>query len=103
VFAGLLRQFENQVTTIATIANSAQQSLTGAQRVFEILDAPVDIKSKPNARRLPRAQGTIRFEGVGFGYHAENSVLQRLTSRCRLAVQSLSPERMVPARVLCCP
>jgi ATP-binding cassette subfamily B protein len=74
----LLRQFENQVTTIATIANSAQQSLTGAQRVFEILDAPVDIQSKPSATRLPRAQGTIRFEGVGFGYHAESSVLQEI-------------------------
>jgi ABC-type multidrug transport system fused ATPase/permease subunit len=78
VFAGLLRQFENQVTTIATIANSAQQSLTGAQRVFEILDAPVDIKSKPHATRLPRARGTIRFEGVSFGYRAEDSVLQEI-------------------------
>lgn len=78
VFAGLLRQFENQVTTIATIANSAQQSLTGAQRVFEVLDAPVDIQSKPDAKRLPRAQGTVRFEGVSFGYSAENSVLQEI-------------------------
>jgi ATP-binding cassette subfamily B protein len=76
VFAGLLRQFENQVSTIATIANSAQQSLTGAQRVFEILDAPVEIQSKPNATRLPRAQGTIRFDNVSFGYRAEDSVLQ---------------------------
>jgi ATP-binding cassette subfamily B protein len=58
VFAGLLRQFEGQVTTIATIANSAQQSLTGAQRVFEILDAPVDIQSKPDAIRVSRPQGT---------------------------------------------
>jgi ATP-binding cassette subfamily B protein len=78
VFAGLLRQFENQVTTIATIANSAQQSLTGAQRVFEVLDAPVDIKSKPDAKRLPRAQGTVRFEGVTFGYSPDNSVLQEI-------------------------
>jgi ATP-binding cassette subfamily B protein len=74
----LLRQFENQVTTIATIANSAQQSLTGAQRVFEVLDAPVDIKSKPDAKRLPRAQGTVRFEGVTFGYSPGNSVLQEI-------------------------
>ncbi|MBW3636911.1 MAG: ABC transporter ATP-binding protein/permease, partial [Armatimonadetes bacterium] len=78
VFAGLLRQFEGQVTTIATIANSAQQSLTGAQRVFEILDAPVEIKSKPDAIRLSRPQGTIRFENVSFGYRAEEPVLENI-------------------------
>jgi ATP-binding cassette subfamily B protein len=76
VFAGLLRQVEAQVTNIATIANSAQQSLTGAQRVFEILDAPVEIKSKPDAIRLPRAQGALRFEGVNFGYRERDSVLR---------------------------
>ncbi|HEY0076730.1 MAG TPA: ABC transporter ATP-binding protein [Abditibacteriaceae bacterium] len=76
VFAGLLRQVEGQVTNIANIANSAQQSLTGAQRVFEILDAPVEIKSKPEAMRLPRARGNVRFENVSFGYHDDNGVLQ---------------------------
>jgi ATP-binding cassette subfamily B protein len=76
VFAGLLRQVEAQVTNIATIANSAQQSLTGAQRVFEILDAPVDIQSKPDPVRLRRAEGNLRFENVSFGYRAEEPVLQ---------------------------
>jgi ATP-binding cassette subfamily B protein len=76
VFAGLLRQFEAQVTNIATIANSAQQSLTGAQRVFEILDAPVEIKNKPEAIRLPRAKGNVRFEGVTFRYREQEPVLK---------------------------
>jgi ATP-binding cassette, subfamily B, bacterial len=76
VFAGLLRQVEAQVTNIATIANSAQQSLTGAQRVFEILDAPVEIESKHDAIRLPRAEGHLRFENVSFGYREDDSVLE---------------------------
>jgi ATP-binding cassette subfamily B protein len=71
-----LRQFEAQVTNIATIANSAQQSLTGAQRVFEILDAPVEIKNKPEAIRLPRAKGNVRFEGVTFRYREQEPVLK---------------------------
>jgi ATP-binding cassette subfamily B protein len=78
VFAGLLRQVETQVTTIATIANSAQQSLTGAQRVFEILDAPVEIQSKPDAVRMPRAQGTVRFEDVSFCYQENCPVLENI-------------------------
>lgn len=78
VFAGLLRQVEGQVTNIANIANSAQQSLTGAQRVFEILDAPVEIKSKPQAIRLPGIKGTLRFENVTFCYHDGNCVLEEV-------------------------
>ena len=78
VFAGLLQQFEAQVVTLAAITNSAQQSLTGAQRVFEILDAPVEIRSKPGAIHLPRAQGTLRFENVSFGYSAQEDVLSKI-------------------------
>jgi ATP-binding cassette subfamily B protein len=53
VFAGLLQQFSSQVANLTNIANSVQQSLSGARRVFEILDTPVTIHSPPNAVRLP--------------------------------------------------
>jgi ATP-binding cassette subfamily B protein len=64
VFAGLLEQFSGQVNNVATIVNSAQQSLIGARRVFEILDAPVEVKSAPDAARCPRLRGAVAFEGV---------------------------------------
>ncbi len=57
VFANLLHEFANQVGQITNIANTIQSSLTGAERVFEILDAPVDIQSPPERRpvaALPR-------------------------------------------------
>ena len=44
-FAGLLQQFSSQVANLTNIANSVQQSLSGARRVFEILDAPEAISS----------------------------------------------------------
>ncbi len=68
VFAGLLQQFSTQVGSIAVIANSVQQSLTGAQRVFEVLDAPAHVESPPNALPLPRARGEVCLECVTFGY-----------------------------------
>ncbi len=55
VFAGLLQQFSSQVANLTNIANSVQQSLSGARRVFEILDTPVTIESPPNAIRLSRS------------------------------------------------
>ncbi len=68
VFANLLHQFANQVGQITNIANTIQSSLTGAQRVFEVLDMPAEIDSPSNAVRLLKVQGNLRFEGVTFAY-----------------------------------
>ncbi|MGA2015358.1 MAG: ABC transporter ATP-binding protein [Opitutaceae bacterium] len=68
VFAGLLDQFAGQVNNVANIVNSIQQSLIGARRVFEILDAPIEIRSAPDAVRRARLEGAVRFEGVSFEY-----------------------------------
>jgi ATP-binding cassette subfamily B protein len=65
VFAGLLQQFANQVTSIAQIANGIQESLTGARRVFDILDAPPGLPL-PAAPRVPPPAGSVRFEKVSF-------------------------------------
>lgn len=76
VFAGLLQQFSSQVGHLSTIANSVQQSLSGARRVFEILDAPIEIRAAAVPIRLPRARGDIRFEHVGFEYRPGTPVLR---------------------------
>jgi ATP-binding cassette, subfamily B, bacterial len=68
VFAGLLEQYSGQVNNVANIVNSVQQSLIGARRVFEIFDAPIEVKSDPGAVRRARLEGAVRFEGVSFEY-----------------------------------
>lgn len=68
VFANLLQEFANQVGQITNIANTIQSSLVGAERVFEVLDAPLAIESAPNAIPFPRAKGEIAFESVTFTY-----------------------------------
>ena len=76
VFAGLLEQFSGQVNNVATIVNSVQQSLIGARRVFEILDAPVEVKSPPDAVRRPKLQGRVEFENVSFAYDGADAVVR---------------------------
>jgi ATP-binding cassette subfamily B protein len=78
VFTGLLQQFSGQVSNISTIADSMQQSLTSAQRVFDILDAPIAIQSKPDAKIMERAKGRIEFIDVEFGYKPDVPVLHSL-------------------------
>lgn len=79
VFAGLLQQFSGQVANISNIANSVQQSLAGARRVFEILDAPVQIQSPPAPVRLGACRGEIVFEQVSFEYEPGRPVLSEVS------------------------
>jgi ATP-binding cassette subfamily B protein len=79
VFAGLLQQFSGQVATISTIANSVQQSLAAARRVFEVLDTPVEVQSRPNAVKPARLTGQITIENVSFGYAPEKNVLNEIS------------------------
>jgi ATP-binding cassette, subfamily B, bacterial len=79
VFAGLLQQFASQVANLTNITNSIQQSLSGARRVFEVLDTPIEITSASDAVRLPRARGEIRFEHVCFGYERGTPVLDDIS------------------------
>jgi ATP-binding cassette subfamily B protein len=76
VFAGLLEQFSGQVNNVATIVNSVQQSLIGARRVFEILDAPIEVRNAPDAVRRPRLEGAVRFENVSFAYDGAEAVVR---------------------------
>jgi ATP-binding cassette subfamily B protein len=72
VFAGLLTQFSSQVGNLAQITNAVQRSVIGAQRVFEVLDEPFEVESKPDAIRLDRAEGKLRFDGVSFRYNDDD-------------------------------
>ena len=78
VFAGLLEQFSGQVNNVATIVNSVQQSLIGARRVFEILDAPIEVKNAPDALRRPKLDGAVRFDNVSFAYAGAEAVVRDL-------------------------
>lgn len=82
-FAALLQQFSNQVANLAGVADSMQQSLTGARRVFEVLDAPVEIASAPDAVTLPQVQGRVQFEDVSFGFDPLQPILRNVTLDAR--------------------
>lgn len=75
VFANLLQEFAAQIGQIVNIANTIQSSLISAERVFEVIDAPVSIKSRPDAIVLPKVKGHLKFENVSFGYRPDQPVL----------------------------
>jgi ATP-binding cassette subfamily B protein len=77
VFAGLLQQFSGQITALSGITNTIQQSLTGARRVFEILDSPIEIVTPSSDPYVPqKVRGDIAFRNVSFGYQADLPILR---------------------------
>lgn len=79
VFTALLQQFSSQVMAVAGIANTLQASLTAAGRVYEVLDAPLEIADAPKALPLARARGEVCFERVAFGYKPQEAVLREVS------------------------
>jgi ATP-binding cassette subfamily B protein len=62
--------------TIAFVATAG----ASATRIFEILDADIDITEKPGARELPPVEGRVTFDHVTFRYIADGEpVLNEVT------------------------
>jgi ATP-binding cassette subfamily B protein len=46
-------------------------SMVSFERVFEVLDLPIEIQDRPNAVKIEGAEGNVRFEEVSFSYMEE--------------------------------
>jgi ATP-binding cassette, subfamily B, multidrug efflux pump len=64
---------------LANLYNSIQAALAGAERVFEIIDAPSEIQDAPDARPLQTTQGNVSFDHVRFGYDQNNLIIKDMT------------------------
>ncbi|MCD6527984.1 MAG: ATP-binding cassette domain-containing protein [Desulfuromonas sp.] len=51
--------------------NVIQKAVGAAERVFDLLDTPVDVTDTLDAIELPRSRGHVSFEHVDFGYDDE--------------------------------
>ncbi|MFM7158908.1 MAG: ABC transporter ATP-binding protein, partial [Planctomycetaceae bacterium] len=67
--------------SLTNITNSVQQSLSAARRVFEVLDAPVEIASPAQPLPITRLKGAVEFDAVSFHYQPDAAVLAELSFR----------------------
>jgi ATP-binding cassette subfamily B protein len=64
------------------------ESMVSFERVFEVLDIPLEITQKPNAIKIDRVKGSIEFKNVDFTYQAEDSDRIGLADVARLSWRS---------------
>lgn len=71
-----LNLFYQPITTLARITEDLQQSLAGAERVFEILDTPSSVKEVENPESLKTSRGEVTFQNVSFEYVENQEILK---------------------------
>src|SRR5919202_5589255 len=54
----------------------AQRATAAGERIFQVMDEPVEIADAPSAIDLPPGPGAIRFDHVSFGYDPARPVLE---------------------------
>ncbi len=64
------------IKNLSKLSNVVSQSVGAGERVFEILDAPVDIQDRPGAAPLTDCQGRVEFDRVVFAYNGHEPVLK---------------------------
>ena len=69
----------NPVKRISRVVGNIQRALAAAQRVFDVLDFPEEVRDLPDARALPAVTGSVSFEHVTFSYNAGDEILHDLS------------------------
>jgi ATP-binding cassette subfamily B protein len=71
-FTAYMWQFYQPIMALCDLNETLQQSVTAAERVFEVLDTRPEVKDAPGAEAVA-IKGRIDFDHVGFRYQESDS------------------------------
>jgi len=74
-FLAYVSQLSQPLMMLQRIIDWSTRALTAAERVFEVMDTPVEIEDAPDAVAMPKIQGAVKFTDVHFGYEKAREVL----------------------------
>ncbi len=75
MFVALVAQLREPMMMLQRVFDWSTRALTAAERVFEVMDTPIDIQDAPDAVEMPAIRGEVKFTDVHFGYEAAREVL----------------------------
>jgi ATP-binding cassette subfamily B protein len=75
-FVLFVQRFFDPIRALTMHYNVLQRAMASGERIFEVIDVPVDIKNKPNAIHPEEIDGSISFENVTFGYVENQPILK---------------------------
>src|SRR5579884_789497 len=82
-FIQYLQRFYEPIRDLAEKYNIMQQAMTSADRIFELLDEPEEVRNPASPVRLDEPRGEVEFDRVWFAYQGEDWVLRDVSFRVR--------------------
>ncbi|HZU77864.1 MAG TPA: ABC transporter ATP-binding protein, partial [Dehalococcoidia bacterium] len=80
-FTLYINRFFDPIRDLSQQYTQLQRAGVGAERIFNIMDVPVQIQDRPGAGPLPPVRGEVEFRDVTFGYTPGRPVLHDLSLR----------------------
>ena len=84
-FLFYVQRFFDPIRSLTMQYSVMQQAMASGQRIFEVLDVPVEVKDKPGAvdleRLSPPIDSTVEFRNVTFGYVPGLPILKNVSLR----------------------
>lgn len=77
------KQFNNQVSQVASISSTLQTTVAASERIFEFLDEPEQENEKDKKKKLKDIKGNVEFKNVNFGYVPEKQILYDLSMKIK--------------------
>ncbi|MBE6655695.1 MAG: ABC transporter ATP-binding protein [Ruminococcaceae bacterium] len=78
-FVQYSRKFAGPINEFANILHEFQSAFSAAERVFRVLDEPIETPDAEDAVTLEKVRGEVEFEHVTFSYIPEKPVLKDFT------------------------
>ena len=80
-FGGYLGQLYGPLQALTNTPVAFAQSMVSFERVFEVIDLPLEIAEKPDAKPLENVRGELVFEHVTFDYQMDSRLLLKQVTR----------------------
>lgn len=78
-FIFYVQRFFDPIRSLTLQYSFMQRAMVSGQRILEVLDVPVSVQDRAEARTLERCEGTIEFQDVVFGYVEGQTVLDGIS------------------------
>ena len=69
------RKFSGPINEAANVFAELQSALAAAERVFALIDEPIEPEDAPDARALTQVKGHVELDHVTFGYEENQPIL----------------------------
>lgn len=81
------RQFGRPINELASLYNSIQAAIAGAERIFQIIDEEPELEDDVDALTLTEVKGDVKMTDVYFGYKPEKLILKGVSLHAKPGVK----------------